>query len=444
MSAYVQWLTCKLAHVGSSCPAICMGSAGLWMVLNPLFNSTCKMLILGVFCGITGLQPTACNVDERIEQQLQPFKQELLALAQKINDSEKSTHSATEVGKAVMSRISWQRDCTAEIKGMLHERCAEPQTVAEDLLAIIPHSWEQLAGAETLQKQLETGQISGSTSIVEQPDQERADIGTSVDQQPSKEKLKEVNFQLGLMHIFRVIKQLVPAVCWHVHDTSQSGFAGRHDFLDVSFVPSTLVAWPQLLFFGEFKAQLQSPSAHCAVIGALSDKSGRVFKNQPSQRSHIFGFAAGGHAVQLVCWRRDMGTICTNLEPFSFEAASAGLLLLLDLLLAKEGAHGFVEIQPPSISVPGATLSEFELVDWRAPDEEHSLGASSAFPEHSLDQALSSTNCSSQLWRATLDRGDASLPQKVAIKTGPFNSIAQEVGMHLVSSSTVMHACCRA
>ncbi len=184
---------------------------------------------------------------------------------------------------------------------------------------------------------------------------------------------------------------------------------------------------------------MQSPPAHCAVIGQLSDMSVDVFEHQPSQRSHMFGFAAGGDAVQLVCWRRDMDAIRTNLEPFSFEATSSGLLLLLDLLLAKKGAHGFVETQPPTISVPDAALSEFELVDWRGPDKKQALG--STIPENApavLHQAASSTVCSRQVWRANLDRGDARLLQKVAIKTGPFDFIAQEVGLHLLSSGIVV------
>lgn len=90
------------------------------MLYNPSTQLSLQATQPGIFCGITGLLPTAGNIHE----QVQKINQNLLALERKINDSKKSTHSATKIGKAVMLFESWQIERTAEIRGMLHDRCA--------------------------------------------------------------------------------------------------------------------------------------------------------------------------------------------------------------------------------------------------------------------------------------------------------------------------------
>ncbi len=232
------------------------------------------------------------------------------------------------------------------------------------------------------------------------------------------------------MYLLRKVKELVPGVCWYAYDTSASGLAGRKGAIDVSFTAAPLKVWPQLLFYSELKSSLVPLLAQHSVIGQLSDRSVDAFSYQPPQRSHIFGLAAGADAVQVICMRKDGAPLHTALEPFSFEPNSSGLLLLLRLLLAKKDAHGFVDTQHPVITIPGAKLFDFDLVDWQARDGDEELGGSSLTGVAALTAVpTSSTVRSSQVWRA-LCQLEINFPQaQVAVKTGPLHIIKHEVSL---------------
>jgi hypothetical protein len=359
-----------------------------------------------VFAGSADLQQ---QVQQAVRQEVQP-------LLHQINIARRSTRSATDVGKDLMNSPSWQQGhSTNQIIQMLADCVADPQNIVQQLLQVIPHDWLQLSAAEKeLRSRESRKRKQGAKPITEQTTQPGPAQGGQV-------AGGEATIQLGMMYILRKVRDLVPGVCWHLHDTSASGLAGRQGAIDISFTATALKVWAQLLFYSELKPRLQPLSAQHEVVGQLSDRSVDAFEQQPSQRSHIFGFAAGADAVQIVCMRKHDSPLHTGLQSLSFEPNSPGLLLMLRLVLAKRHSHGFVEVYPPPISIPGSTLSHFDLVDWQMADEVHS-GSHLA----QVAAITSSTVCNSQVWRACWHDGQQP-PQEVAVKTGPFLHIKSEV-----------------
>ena len=379
-----------------------------------------KLSIACIHAGGHAIQQQLLQYRQEIQEEMQQHRQEVLGI------TERSTRSASDIGKSCMSSPAWEQgESTAAIQQMLANSCADPQTVAAELLAVIPHTWEELAAAEKeLCEREKRKRKPGDGEELEGP---QAAQGAG---QGAEKTENEATVQRGTMYMLRKVKELVPAVCWYEHDTSASGLAGRQG---VNFTAAPLQVWPQLLFYSELRSKLMPLPAQHAVIGQLLDRSFDAFERQPPQRSHIFGLAAGADAVQVLCMRKHSSPSHTRIEPFSFQADSPGLLLWLSLLLANKDVHGFVETQPPVISIPGARLSGFVLVDWRAEDEE--LGGSTLTGAAALDAVpASSTVRSSQVWRASIQLEDKSQQEQVAVKTGPLPIIKHEVSLLWLAS----------
>jgi hypothetical protein len=311
---------------------------------------------------------------------------------------------------------------------LLGDSCVDPQAVAQQLLEEIPHSWEELASCERQLRKNEARKRKRGAGGAEEPQQQVEQPASSETPEQTREKRdRESTIQLGMMFLLRKLRELVPAVCWHVYDTSASGLAGRQGPIDISFTAAPLKVWCQLLFYSELKSSLTPLSAQQTVLGQVSNRSVDAFQHQPPQRSHIFGMAAGEDAVQLVCMRKHLAPLHTGLEPFAFNASSPGLLLWLRLLLAEKDAHGFVQTQPPTIAVPGVQLSNFELVDWRGVGNEEEWGAGAPSNTDTAASRASSTIRSSQVWKASCKQGSRAA-EDVAVKVGPRASIQREVG----------------
>jgi hypothetical protein len=293
---------------------------------------------------------------------------------------------------------AWQQDSSAAILELLSPSTVDLSLAAEQLLAAVPHSFAEMADTEFAVRQRGEAQQGSMSKRRRLADVPSTTTTAAEGQEGSARRGPELAVQLGYAYIVRKLKELYPECCWHFRDTSASGLQGRQGLIDLSFLHTPLAVWAQLLFYGELKQTLQPISAQHTAIGQLIDRSMDVFAMQPEQRQWIFGIAAGSDAVQVLCMRKGTTPLRTALEPFAFSAESAGLRLLLAVLLAPYNAHGFVQAVPPAVNVPGCSLVEYHLVDYQY-CAQHDVA--------SLGQQTSRTSVrSSQVWQAKCVPGD--------------------------------------
>ncbi|KAG5179519.1 hypothetical protein JKP88DRAFT_247339 [Tribonema minus] len=306
-------------------------------------------------------------------------------LANQLELLRSSSLSPSQTGGRLMQNPSWQIDSSADVDRLLGPAPSDIFGMATELLAAL--------------------QQGGSLTIDSLAEREMQAQGNSNESEWAHEEEK-LHYAVGfLLRSFQVIH--AGDCCWTLHDTHapQQELEGRKGRMDYAFTTGERW-WAQVLFLLKLKTKLRPQSiTHKSAVGELVECARTALAHQPLERSHMFGIALSPDAIQVLSIQKSVGSalLHTDLLPFALESDSPGWHLLVRVLSAGRGAHGFIDKDPPVINLPPHRFMDFKLKDWR----------------QLRPNAISKTlhmEPATQIWRATHPLGEQP-PQHVAVKT---------------------------
>eukprot|EP00611_Tribonema_gayanum_P024735 TRINITY_DN5513_c0_g1_i4.p1 TRINITY_DN5513_c0_g1~~TRINITY_DN5513_c0_g1_i4.p1 ORF type:complete len:463 (+),score=40.75 TRINITY_DN5513_c0_g1_i4:293-1681(+) len=307
------------------------------------------------------------------------------ALENQLELSRVTSLSPSQIGGRLMQNPSWQIDSSADVDRLLGPAPSDIVAMATELLAAL--------------------QQGGSLTIDSLAERERQARGNSNESKWAHEEEK-LQYAMGfLLSTFQEIH--AGHCCWTLHDTHapQQGLEGHKGRMDYTFTTGERW-WAQVLFLLKLKTKLRPQSiTHKAAVGELVECARTALAHQPLERSHMFGIALSRDTIQVISIQKSVGSalLHTDMLPFALESDSPGWHLLVRVLSAGHGAHGFISKDPPVINLPPHRFMDFKLKDWRQ------LRPNAGSQTLHMEPAT-------QIWRATHTIGDQ-LPQHVAVKT---------------------------
>eukprot|EP00611_Tribonema_gayanum_P024732 TRINITY_DN5513_c0_g1_i1.p1 TRINITY_DN5513_c0_g1~~TRINITY_DN5513_c0_g1_i1.p1 ORF type:complete len:620 (+),score=52.61 TRINITY_DN5513_c0_g1_i1:98-1957(+) len=319
------------------------------------------------------------------------------ALENQLELSRVTSLSPSQIGGRLMQNPSWQIDSSADVDRLLGPAPSDIVAMATELLAAL--------------------QQGGSLTIDSLAERERQARGNSNESKWAHEEEK-LQYAMGfLLSTFQEIH--AGHCCWTLHDTHapQQGLEGHKGRMDYTFTTGERW-WAQVLFLLKLKTKLRPQSiTHKAAVGELVECARTALAHQPLERSHMFGIALSRDTIQVISIQKSVGSalLHTDMLPFALESDSPGWHLLVRVLSAGHGAHGFISKDPPVINLPPHRFMDFKLKDWRQ------LRPNAGSQTLHMEPAT-------QIWRATHTIGDQ-LPQHVAVKTCLRAACENEVRM---------------